>query len=238
MLGLDIYTIKARLFPAILAIAPVIALAFVMIAASWQGFGFPQALLTGSLAALFYGFADLARRRGRVAERRLFLSSGGRPFPTVLRHSDPVLDDRSKAYYHAYLGVQIGDEAPSRLFEQENPALADEYYIRAGRWLLGQTRDQLTFKVLFAENIAYGFRRNLYGLKWPGMFLNLTVIIVCSWLLIYNNNYDISQYGLVYFVSILHALYFIFAVSKQSVIDASEQFGRQLVMSIDTIKKK
>lgn len=236
MLGLDSYIIRARLFPAILAIAPAIAFGFVLLASSWKSIGIPQALTVVALGVLFFGFSDLARRLGRHAEKRLFPSSGGRPFPTVLRHADAIIDEDSKLDYHSYLAEKIKRPAPTTILESENPADADRFYIRAGNWLRERTRDKTKFKVLYEENVSYGFRRNLYGLKWAGIILN-GLVIVLSWVILYqDNDRELWQYGSVFFVAILHALYFIFAVTKNSVIQASNDYARSLVFAIETLK--
>ncbi|RRD21589.1 hypothetical protein ECB98_23620 [Brucellaceae bacterium VT-16-1752] len=235
MFGFDSYILRARLFPAILAVAPALALGFVLVVSSWQSFGMPQVLTTAAVAVLFFGFSDLARRSGRRTERRLFASSGGRPFPMVLRHSDSIIDEDSKADYYAYLSKKIGN-APTKEEEIDDPAKADRYYVRAGNWLRERTRDKTKFKVLFEENVIYGYRRNLYGLKWAGIALNALVVFAGWWFLYRDPDSALWQYGSVFFVAAIHALYFIFAITKKSVIEASQQYGRQLVLAIETLQ--
>lgn len=232
---LDTYVIRARLFPAVLAIAPGIAFALATFATDWDGLGLPQVLITTAVAVLFFGFSDLSRRLGRHVEKRIFASSGGRPFPTVLRHGDKVIDARSKARYHTYLASKLGEKAPSASSESKRPDIADAFYVLAGNWLRERTRDKLKFKVLFEENVVYGFRRNLLGLKWIGLAVNGAVVAATVTMLWRADWLPLAQYGTVLVVAFLHALFFLFGVSEKSMLDASNQYGRQLVLACETL---
>lgn len=236
MAALDSYVVRARLFPAVLGVAPAIAFAFANLAVSWEKLGLPQVIVSTAVAVLFFGFSDLARRFGRRAEKKMFASTGGRPFPTVLRHRDSVIDAKSKAHYHAFLSEKLGEKLPSPTIEKNNPEKADASYVRAGNWLRERTRDQDKFKVLFEENVVYGFRRNLFGLKWFGLGLNVLVVLACLALLYLNGTGVLPQYGIVLVIAALHALYFLLVVSKKSVVDASDQYGRQLVLACETLE--
>jgi hypothetical protein len=232
---LDPYTLRARLFPAILAIAPPLVFVLVNLASAHKDIGLPQVLLTVAIAVLFFAFADIARRFGRRAEKKMFASSGGRPFPTVLRHRDAILDRKSRDQYHAFLAKMIGTAAPTPEGEAVSPEEADDFYVRCGNYLREQTRDQTKFNLLFAENITYGFRRNLFGIKWPGLVLNGITACASVYLIYRDDGANLAQYGTVLLVAAIHALYFLFAVSWKSVSDASDQYGRQLVLSCETL---
>ncbi|AKR54239.1 hypothetical protein XM25_00140 [Devosia sp. H5989] len=235
MEGLDTYVIRARVFPAVLAVAPGIAFALASVAADWGELGLPQVLITTAVAVLFFGFSDISRRLGRRVEKRMFAASGGRPFPTVLRHRDPAIDRRSKARYLAFLASVLGVSAPSETFEAKNPKEADEFYVLAGNWLRERTRDHSKFKVLFEENVIYGFRRNLLGLKWIGMAINVVVVVASIWVLWSAAWAPLPQYGTVLVVALLHAVFFLLGVTQKGVIDASDQYGRQLVLACETL---
>jgi hypothetical protein len=59
--------------------------------------------------------------------------------------------------------------------EVESPREADDRYESAGRWLREYTRDRDRFPLVFKENVAYGFARNLWGLRAYG----LTSSVIC-----------------------------------------------------------
>jgi len=234
---LDAYSIQARLFPAILGIAPAIALATV--AVTWNTFSLPQAVTTTAVAVLFVGFSDIARRFGKRAERELFRETGGRPTMTLLRHSNSTFDDKTKTRYRNFLGSVLGENVPTAQEEYDTPHVSNGFYERCGNWLRERTRDTTRFKILFEENKTYGFRRNLYGVKWPALILNAAVMLVC--LLILSRKFNVpndptlTQVFTVMVIAGIHACYFFFFVGRDAVIEASDQYARQLVLSCETL---
>jgi hypothetical protein len=160
---LDPYERKARLTPALLALAPAFAVVIGL-------YGVRPDLGTMSVGILtafgfFYVLASVARELGKRLENRLFSSWGGKPTTQLLRHADQTLDPLTKMRYHAFLSRHIGVPFPTVAEEQHDPLAADQRYAAGAKWLLDQTRDTKKFPLLFKENIAYGFRRNALGLK-------------------------------------------------------------------------
>ena len=54
---------------------------------------------------------------------------------------------------------------PTVAAEANNPAGSDSVYMSATKWLLSQTRDTKVYSLLFQQNINYGYRRNMLGLR-------------------------------------------------------------------------
>lgn len=240
MVILDIYNLRARLLPAVIGIAP--AIAFAAISISWSEISLPQVIATAAVVVLFVAASDVARRMGRRFERKMFVSTGGRPIMTLLRHADPALEARTKDRYRDYLAKQLGETPPSADEEARDPAAADAFNDRCGVWLREHTRDKAKFRILFEENMTYGFRRNLYGLRWPGLALNALVVAVCLYLLspygIWISETTRTEIFAVLTIAAIHALYFLFFVTRRSVEEASEQYARQLVLSCEGLMKK
>lgn len=235
---LDAYIIRARLFPAILAISPFIAL--VAITVSWNTLSLPQAITTVAIGVLFFAFADLARRLGKYTEKDLFRATGGVPSSTLLMHSDKTFDPATQKRYRKFIEELIGEKAPSKQSEEKDPKSAQHYYIRAGNWLRENTRNHDDFRLLFEENITYGFRRNLYGIKWPALALNVLVLVACG-VILYLNKFSIAtlmQVQMVGAFAAVHALYFLVVVSRKGVIAASDQYGRQLILCSEALAKR
>lgn len=232
---LDTYNLRARLFPAFIAIAP--AIAFTAIAISWDAISLPQVISTAAIGVLFVAAADLARRMGKRFEREMFAATGGKPVMTLLRYSDQTLDKKTKERYRTYLAAQLGEKAPTAQAEARDPNGTDGFYGRCGAWLRERTRDKTKFKILFEENVTYGFRRNLHGLRISGLVLNLIVVAACLYLLspygIWANDPMREKIFAVIAISLLHAGYFLFFVSRRSVEEASDQYARQLVLSCE-----
>ena len=234
---LDAYSLKARYYPALLATIP--ALAALAIIISWSKFGLPSVVASTAIPVLVFAASDIARRLGKRIEENIYAELGGKPSVAMLRHSDETFDEASKAQYCAFLSSRINQPVPSEQDEKADPKKADAFYERCGGWLRENTRNAKKFPVLFAENVTYGFRRNLFGLKWSSLGLNLAIVLLCAFLLYRKgaiNTDDETTLGLLVVVAFaaIHAIYMAFAVNKQSVIDASRTYARQLILSCET----
>lgn len=169
-LKLGRYERSARLAPALLALLP----AF-LLAAVWM----PKFLsLLGGLAAMAffaggYLLMGLAREKGLEVEARLEAALGARPSTMALRHGGPVLNGPTRERYHDVLR-RLGLTLPSQQEQEADARAADDRYASAVHRLLELTRGA-RFPMLLDENIAYGFRRNLRGLK----SLALGVLLLC-----------------------------------------------------------
>jgi hypothetical protein len=234
---LDAYSLKARLFPALLAVIP--ALAALAILISWNKFGLTSAIATTAIPVLVFAAADIARRLGKRIEEQIFLELGGKPSVAMIRYSDETFDATTKAQYRAFLASKIGQSVPTEQEEKDNPRAADAFYERGGGWLRENTRDTKKFPVLFNENITYGYRRNLLGLKWPALGLNAAMVLLCLFILYRKGTIDTDddvtiRLLIVLAFAVIHAIYMVFAVGKQSVIDAARTYARQLLLSCET----
>lgn len=157
------YSLVARVYPALLALAPVLWTAIVL---------FPQLLSDykkGAASALAIGcvlylIANLARSRGKFAEDRLLVAWGGWSTTIVLRHRDGRIDHVTKERYHSALGAMIGRPLPTAESEAVAPADADDIYRSATKRLL-EVRRGPKHQIIEDENASYGFRRNLFGLR-------------------------------------------------------------------------
>jgi hypothetical protein len=174
----DPYERQARLYPALLAGLPIIVMATIL-------YGSNSIVTAASTVAAscggLYLLGNIARERGRRLEPILYESWGGKPTTQLLRHRDRNIESPTKRRYHAFLSSTVSLQFPSEREEESNPVHADEIYQSAVRWLLNHTRDKIRHKMIFDENIAYGFRRNAYGLKAIGIGICL---VSSAWVLI------------------------------------------------------
>jgi hypothetical protein len=76
----DAYTIRARVFPAIIAAIP--ALAMVILLVSWSGLALSSGIAAIGLLIILYMFSDFARSQGRKIEPRIYELQGGKPSVT------------------------------------------------------------------------------------------------------------------------------------------------------------
>lgn len=234
---LDTYTIRAQVIPAILAAIPAIALIAAFV--SWKDLGLTHALAGVGLLAVFWIFADRARRLGKELEPALFKRMGGMPSIVMLRHSDGAFK-AAKDAYHSFLSRKVGAPAPTAEQEAANPEAADQYYDRACAWLRDRTRDTRKFNVLFNENMTYGARRNLLGVKPFALTLNFVVAVISAGLLVlFRPLADIgttsASLTAVLAVAVIHAACFLRFVNEDAVVQAARTYGRQLVLCCDSL---
>jgi len=239
---LDPYTLRARLSPASIAAAP--AFAAIALLLSWTQFSLSNTIASVGLVALLFALADIARRRGKKIQPQVYAELGGMPSTTMLRHSDPTFDTASKARYVAFLAGKINETAPTQAQEEADLAAADAFYTRCGDWLRANTRNAKKFNILFNENVTYGFRRNLLGMKWSALALNLLVVVI-SGCVLYRGSVpyqDIQHVEgrviVVFVVAVLHALYIGFGVNWAAVAEAAKSYARQLILSCETLINK
>jgi hypothetical protein len=232
----DAYSLRARLFPAIIACAP--ALAALALLISWKSFALSNAIATLGILVLLFAIADFARARGRAVERKLLAEFGVMPSILFLRRADNSIDEGSKRRYRAFLGEKLGRAVPSEAEELRDQGLADSFYSQCGVWLREHTRDVKKFPLVFGENVTYGFRRNLFGLKWVGLGLNALVVVACLLMLrseVWALDTDFGRRTLVVLtVASFHAAYMLLAARKLAVWDAAQAYGRQLILSCES----
>lgn len=163
----DRYILGARVFPVCVAAAPL----FLAVSAWFPTSQWPQKFFGASvvLAIAAFALSQLARERGKAIEVRLWASWGGPPSATMLRHRDGTFDTGTKARMHRRL-IELGvvDHMPSEQEEEQYPQDADKIYRTCSEWVRRKALElkaKAPFDVVHAENIAYGYCRNLLGIR-------------------------------------------------------------------------
>ena len=153
-----------------------------------------------TIAALYFLLSQIGRDRGKANENQLWKDWDGAPSIQMLRYSDATLTKLTKKRYHAKLqALSPVDNLPTEEFERANAEAADEIYQHWCKYIISHTRDNKKFSLLYRENVNYGFRRNLWGLK-P---FAITLILITGTV---SATYFLSKYG---FKVMLHDYYFI-----------------------------
>ena len=167
-LPLDRYSYRARLLPSLITFAPV-ALA----AGTWS---LHESALWKSLIVLltWLGFgmflSQLGRDRGKNREQELFNAWGGKPTTKLLSHRLSRLNSATLNRYHAKLRTLLPDSRiPDRTGEMQSPNETLQTYDSCTLYLREKTRDSKAFPLVFAENVNFGFRRNLWAWKPFGL---------------------------------------------------------------------
>lgn len=167
----DPYERQARIYPAVLLIAPVIVTVTAFLSARLSALESCAAIAVGCGGAFL--LSQLARDAGKKREKVLFEKWTGLPSVAIFRHRDLRLDAITKARYHKKLASLVkGAKAPSSEQEQADPAEADKVYAAWSMYLRTHTRDVEKYPLVFKENVNYGYRRNVWGLRSIGIVLS------------------------------------------------------------------
>lgn len=164
----DNYERKARLYPGLVLIAPIVITLIGVASAKLSTVESLGTALAGCGGAFLV--AQLARDAGKKREKRWFETWGGMPSVAIFRHRDGRIDSITKARYHAHLTALVKDaKAPTAGEETSDPSSADQVYTAWSSYLRIHTRDTKNFPLVFQENVSYGFRRNVCGLRSIGI---------------------------------------------------------------------
>jgi hypothetical protein len=233
------YDREARLYPALL-----------LIAAAATGVALFSAMLSGlqSLGAALVGFGgaflltQLARDAGKNREPSLYKLWGGMPSVLIFRHAHKRFDSITKARYHKKLATLVkGAKAPSPDDEKADPDAADEVYSAWSHYLRSNTRDTKKYPLLFQENVSYGYRRNVWGLRPFGIAVSFLCALVAGWRLwfIYNGTGQIEQeLAGALAVSLLFLALWLFRFTSDWVRVPANAYAERLAESLESIGGK
>lgn len=233
----DYYSRKARVYPAIISATPMLLGVITLI--GWSKIAATTPLAYAGILVVLYAMSDLARQRGKRIESALYVRLGGMPSVRMLRRNDSTFDEPSKGRYRAFLAEKLGRPAPTAEEEVHDRGAADAFYAAAGTWLRENTRDKRKFPILFDENVTYGFRRNLLGLKVPALVGNFIVGGVCIGLLwpitpLFESHNKMTVHLLIILIALLaHCVYLVVGITWRSVGEAADSYGRQLVIATE-----
>lgn len=183
---LDEYERSARLAPGLIALLPVI----VVVAALGLRSEPIVTAAVGVLASVGMPLllADVVRQRGLRAQALLWRDWGGSPTVQSLRRDSTIETVTQRAHWRDAVERATGAQLPSESDELADPATADEAYAVAANQLIELTRDREAFPLVFAESKSYGFARNLFGLRVPGIVIATTAIVVLAAALVVERN--------------------------------------------------
>lgn len=166
---------------------------------------------------------------------------GGAPTIQLLRYTNEIVDIKTKKRYQEYLKkeTKIGDEI-SIEFEEKHKIETDKIYNSWIKYLIAKTRDKKKYYLLFQENINYGFRRNLYGLKKFSIallvLLMLSIVGYSSYFFgsqkIFSQEVVISE-----IILILFLMFWIFIVNEKWIKIVAFAYAERLLETIDMLEE-
>lgn len=236
-IGLDRYDRTARIGPALFALLPAGALVAVWLPGLSKAVAGAGALLL--VCGVAYFLKGYARTRGHRVEERILERLGAWPSTLALRHGGPLLDEFTRDAYHAVLRAK-GQPIPTADEQARDPARADAMFERARKWLLEQTRraDHPSDRLLFEENIDYGFRKNLVGLKpfAVGLLVGCLLLDLAILAVSLNpTNANISAGAILAAVYLIGLLVWATVLTDDFVEKASWKYTTRLLASLDTL---
>lgn len=237
MFELDKYTIKARLYPSFLVLIP----AFVICVYYIPGFAeyYHYIITLIGVGLITFLLSQLGRDFGKKKEPKLHEYFGGKPTTQILRHRNSYIDKVTKVRYHELLSNKIdGLQIPTIEEEVKDMKSTDEVYESCIKYLISKTRDTEKFKLLYKENINYGFRRNLWGMKPWALFILLFCFCIHSYFstkyFTVFNQFEQKDIAL-FFLLIVTTLFWIFIVTKDWIKIPSFAYAERLLETLNEI---
>jgi len=229
ILGLDRYDREARLKPAVYAIAPVF---LVVLLVTGVHRPIPAVLLLGVVAYFLRPLMESVRDRGREVERDAGSTLGNARTARLLRHDDDTLLVSTKEIVRHHLQTRYGIELPDPVVERQHPDRAQKAYLEAARQLANEARAESSRTLLLEENISYGFRRNLLGIRRTGLTIATGAFVASLLVLVGGVNGLTGALGWsVPFALLLGGLMW-WKVDRASVEVASQRYAERL---LDTV---
>lgn len=238
MVGFGLYDLRARIYPGLLAIPPITVLVITLGLKKYPTVAAVGGVILGALGA--YLLAILVRYFGKTPEARLWASWGGRDTTRLLRLRDtsanPVERDIWRAALENLTGIHLLD-APA---ETADPVLADQTIEAAIGQVLPLGRGDKRYPIVFAENIHYGFQRNLWGIRWIGRGIAFASVLALAGVLIAGpvkiGGTTVSTGAIVAGIVVdgLLCLGWLVIPSKARVKFASDRYARQLLEAVVT----
>lgn len=237
MIEFDKYTIKARLYPSFIVLLPTFVVGIYYITDFEKYYHYFTAII--SVGLFTFLLSQLGRDNGKKKEPKLNKYFGGKPSTQILRHNNNYIDTITKERYHKLLANKIdGLQIPTKEEEANDSNYADKVYESCVKFLISKTRDTKIFNLLFKENINYGFRRNLWGMKLWALLLLLCCIVLHIYFSTKKftvfNHYEPKDIGLFVFL-LLATMFWFLIVTRNWIKMTSFAYAERLLETINEL---
>ena len=235
----DRYTRQARLKPSLLVLLPAFISLAVWLPNVWSVLGGLTALMTA--CGLTFLLGELARYQGRKVQTHMESANQGKFTTILLRHRDRTISSSTKQSYHKFLRVIAKQDLPTSEQEQQDSTNADDRYAGAVDWLLEATRDENKYGLVKEENISYGFRRNLLGLKIPALVIALGATAVDAYMTYRAYTVDMTRFWVGIVVSLCTlfvVIVWVFLIRMPFVEDAGRAYATRLLAQCNSLPRR
>lgn len=236
MFALDRYARNARLKPALLTVLPA-----AWTIAAWSP---PGELGWGTIWGLFVAaggtvlLSNMGRDLGKRKEKALHDRFGGRPSERLLSH-EHAPNRILLAQRHARLRALLPEVSmPTAEDEMRDPAGAHAVYNACVECLIARTRKN---ELLLEENISYGFRRNLWGLKPFGIVVTAVATAALGFRIYQDATTGVAVTGSLVLVEGLNVAMlaaWVFWFTAEWVMVPSRAYAARLLEALDTLPEK
>lgn len=193
-------------------------------------------LINLTFICLTFIFSQIGRDSGYKRQEYLYSLWGGVPTTLFLSHNTDYLDEITKQRYHSKLEQIVGLKFCTALEESKEPEKAQKIYDSSVKFLRDATRDKDKFQLLFTENVNYGFRRNLWGMKKISIIIILGCILIESMIIateIVNKKQIDSKDIFLFLVYVAFLFVWLFIIRTDWVKLTAFAYAKQLVETID-----
>ncbi len=244
----DSYVFLARIKSAMIAVAP---LGLLMLLFLPKDPLFVTVFFTLVSAVVGPFAAEAGRALGHGKQSKLWKSWGGAPTTRLLRHRRLPGDITLAPGLRQRIEHWAGNPLPTEQQEGACPEWADTKYREVVAILRDATRDNTNFPLVFAENVNYGFRRNVWGLKPIGMPFAVALVFT-SWgmflLTVWGRPWPEPWWGVlvspdsvavirlaVAVAALGYAALWLFLINPPWVKDAADTYAKRLLESVRTL---
>jgi hypothetical protein len=229
----DTYALQARRLPVAAVAVPPIILAGAGIITT-TGLGAAAGVVLAVIGAVA---GQLGRDKGKQLEPALWASWGGAPTLRRMRFRNATNPERIERL-HARIEKVTTDPLPTATEEVADSQDADDRYEEATARIRALTRDKKRFPLLFAENVNYGMRRNLLGLKREGLIFATLTILVGGPLLAFAHgtlSERAGRYGPGVAAGVIALVFWLAVVRPAWVRLTAEAYADQVVGAVDVL---
>ncbi len=233
----DPYERQARLYPMLLVVLPPALGTFAWLPPSDNIIGLMGGAFTTIALAAFMG--QVVRDQGKKRESDLFHRWGGKPSVHALSFNGGYFDHDTIARIHRKINELDSDLSLPSSPEDEaaSPERARRAYESANELLLSLTRDREQFRLVFAENMNYGYRRNLWAMK-PAALVLAVLGVVASGVRLYVDVVSTAAISWIAVIAVLIGVvltvFWFLRVNALWVRVAADAYARQLASAIQS----
>jgi hypothetical protein len=191
-----------------------------------------------ALGAIGLAVCGLVRDRGRQIEPDLWASWGGNPTVRRLRWRDAD-DEEAVRRLHARLNALLDHPLPDARAEADDPTTADRRYGEAVAVLRERTRDTSRFRLVFAENMEYGFRRNALALRPVALIIACLALAISVAMLIWGHGDQAerwARWGIAAAISVASIFYWWRIVTSEWVRRPAELYTDRLLEAVEALR--